>query len=125
LRNAPAANGLTLLQRQFVEIIDLSYDNAAVAYSRLAAFIELHDGGADSPEETQVLVAAARAFSDKVKNEARQQVNWDRQKIQDALDRAAANPDQSREVWESIVKLYDDIDWAKDLVDQARQRLNQ
>ncbi len=123
LRNAPAANGLSLVQRQFVEIIDLSYDNAAVGYSRLQAFVELHDAGDDTTEETLSLVNAAKAFSEKVKNEARTQVNWDRQKIQDALQRAAENPDDAKELLNSIVLLYSDIDWAADLVEEARRRL--
>ncbi|HMP78187.1 MAG TPA: serine/threonine-protein kinase [Pirellulaceae bacterium] len=122
-RNLPGENRLTPLERQFVEIIDGAQDDPAQGYLKLTAFVRMHSGGELSEDEA-ALVAAAECFIGKIKDEARNKVSWDRQRIVAALERAAQNPPQAEEIYRAIILLYGDIDWARDLVEQAKQYID-
>ncbi len=122
-RNLPGENRLSPMERQFVEIIDSAQDDPANGYLRLSAFIRMHRGS-ELPTEEATLVSSAEAYSAKIKDDARKKVSWDRQRIVGAMERAAQDPAQAAEIYQSIILLYGDIDWAADLVEQARQRLN-
>ena len=124
-RNLPGNERLSQVEKQFVEIIDDARENVATGFSRLDAFIILHDSGEETIQEIAELVAAARAYRIRIKFDARNQFSWDKQRINEALDRAADDPANAADIYRSVIKLYEDIDWAEELVTRAKNQLSE
>ena len=124
-RNLPGNERLSQVEKQFVEIIDDARENVATGFSRLDAFIILHDSGQETLQEIAELVAAAKAYRIRIKFDARNQFSWDKQRINEALDRAADDPANAADIYRSVIKLYEDIDWAEELVTRAKNQLSE
>jgi serine/threonine-protein kinase len=124
-RNMPGNERLSQIEKQFVEIIDDARENLPTGFSRLDAFITVHDNGPETSTEVAELIAAAKSFRIKIKFDATNQASWDRQRISEALDRAADDPEKAAEIYRSIIKLYEDIDWAEALVSRAKSQLDE
>ena len=124
-RNLPGNERLSQVEKQFVEIIDDARENVATGFSRLDAFIILHDSGEETIQEIAELVAAAKAYRIRIKFDARNQFSWDKQRINEALDRAADDPANAADIYRSVIKLYEDIDWAEELVTRAKNQLSE
>ncbi len=97
--------------------------NSPDAYDQLSALILLHEGDDDLDESDIQAMDAAKSFMPMFKIAAEQEMAATRQRINDALLRADANPDKTLEICESIVKLYSGVAWARDLVDEAQTKI--
>lgn len=124
-RNLPGNERLSQVEKQFVEIIDDARENVATGFSRLDAFITLHDNGSETLADVAELVAAAKSYRIRIKFDARNQISWDKQRIIDALDRAADDPAKAADIYRSVIKLYEDIEWAEELVTRAKNQLSE
>ena len=78
-----------------------------------------------SPSD-QTCVVAARDYLVKIENDARHKVDFNRTKITMALERAAQHTDpvEAKKIYQSIIELYHDSDWAGDLVKTAGDKLD-
>ena len=117
---------LSELERRFVKTIQLANDDPPMAYKQLKALITLHQ---DNPEMTMRetrCVEAGRAYLQKLKRDAEKQRLIGAEQIRLAMDRAAkAEPEDARRIYQSIIDLYGNTSWAKPLVDEARQKMEQ
>ncbi len=116
-------NRLSELERQYLAIIDQSSGNPPAAYSKMKAFHTLHKDQEGLSEDDQACVTAAANYVVKIKNDAEHQVEFNREWIESALERAAGTPAEAQAIYQSIVQLYDGIPWAADLVSKAKAKL--
>ncbi len=119
----PGESRLSSLEQKFVSVMDVVRENAAIGYPQLDAFVTLYDAGEKTPPDSVEVVQAAKTMLQKVRGDAKKEVNWSREQITEALDRAANEPDKAAEIYRSIIKMYESHEFAKDLVATARGRL--
>jgi serine/threonine-protein kinase len=126
VRSRMANNRLSEIERQYLDIVDLAGKDPPAAFSRMNAFLTLHGDSPELSPEDETCVAAARDYLVKIENDARHKVDFNRTKINMALERAAeqGNPADARKIYQSIVELYRDSPWAEDLVQAARHQLD-
>ncbi|MEM7456678.1 MAG: protein kinase, partial [Planctomycetota bacterium] len=124
--NATGASRLSELEQQFFDIVENSKVDPPNAFYRLNAFITLH-GGVDELEGNDLkCMEAARSYLIKIKRDVNTQIDFNREKIEEGLSRAAeAEPANARPIYEAIISLYGDKAWAGDLVRRARLSLDQ
>jgi serine/threonine protein kinase len=119
----PGESRLSTLEQKFVSVMDVVRENAAIGYPQLEAFVTLYDAGEKTPAESVEVVLAAKTMLQKVREDAKKEVNWSRKQITEALDRAANEPDKAAEIYRSIIKMYENQEFANDLVTTARHEL--
>ncbi len=126
IRSLKANNRLTEIERQFLEIVDLADEDPPAAFARLNAYLTLHGETSDLSPADQNCLQAARDYLVKIENDAHRKVEFNRTKINMALERAAqqADPADAKKIYESIIELYKNTDWADDLVKIARDHLD-
>jgi hypothetical protein len=122
-RNLPKSN-LTPLERDFIDVVDDALNDPAAGYSRLEAFITLHSAQPNANASAAELVALAKTLGAKIKTDASRKELWDRQRIQQLLQRAQSSPEEAADIYRSIITLYESQDWAREEVETARKRLN-
>jgi ABC-type uncharacterized transport system auxiliary subunit len=86
----------------------------------------IHAGSKELDEQDQACVNAAERFKLKIKYETRKHADWARSQIQSAIGRAEeASLDSAGSVaiYRSIIELYENVEWAEDLVKLAKARL--
>ncbi len=121
----PGENRLTQIERDFVENVELAELDPALNLEKLEAFVDLHNAGDETPDEKMQIVSAARCYLAKIRNDADSKIATGRNDVEQAFERARQNPDQALEIYRSVILLYEGIDWAEDLVRQARYELEQ
>ena len=111
--NLPGDSRLTEMERQFLEIIELTEENKELASAKMAAFVTVHENDDALSQRDQGCLEAARGYRVKIENDARAEVLWHLQKVRSATKLAAAVNEPSRAVpmYQSILKLYGDVDW--------------
>lgn len=126
IRSRMANNRLSEIERQYLDIVNLAGTDPPAAFSRMNAFLTLYGETSTLSPADQTCVNAARDYLIKIENEARQKVDFDRTKINMALERAAQQTDseEAKKIYQSIIELYRNSDWANDLVNIARQKLD-
>lgn len=122
-RNLPKSN-LTPLERDFVDVVDDALNDPAAGYSRLEAFITLHSAQPNANPNANELVALAKTLGAKIKSDASRKELWDRQRIQQLLQRAQSSPEEAADIYRSIITLYESQEWAREEVEMARRKLN-
>jgi hypothetical protein len=122
-RNLPKSN-LTPLEREFVDAVDGALNDPAAGYSRLEAFITLHSAQPNANPSANQMVALAKTLGNKIKSDASRQELWDRQRIQQLLQRAESSPQEAGDIYRSIITLYEGQAWAREEVELARSKLN-
>ena len=125
--NLPGENRLTEMERQFLEIIELTDEDKELASAKMAAFVTVHENDSELSTRDQQCLEAAQGYRIKIDNDARAQVLWNLQKIRAAMDLAAAvsDPAESAPMYESILKLYGDVDWGSSREGDEGRRLIQ
>ncbi|MEQ1903568.1 MAG: serine/threonine-protein kinase [Pirellulaceae bacterium] len=119
----PGESRLSTFEQKFVSVMDVVRENAAIGYPQLEAFVTLYDAGEKTPAESVEVVSAAKTMLQKVREDAKKEVNWSRKQITEALDRAATEPEKAAEIYRSIIKMYENQEFANDLVTTARHEL--
>ncbi len=123
--NLPGASRLTEMERQFLEIIELTEENNELASAKMAAFVTVHENDSDLSPRDRDCLEAARGYRVKIDNDARAQVLWNLQKVRSAFDLAAAVQEPARAVpmYQSILELYGDLDWGSSSEGDEGRRL--
>lgn len=128
LRNQMAARAraagntaLTSMERQFLEATD--FDSPG-DFKKLQALITLNEAVEELDPQSRKILAAARAYSAKLRMDVAREASQGRLRIQNALDSCdKADPETARNICDSIIELYGNQIWARDLVEQAEQML--
>lgn len=122
-----ANNKLSEVQKQFLDIASLGSDDAPAALAMMKAFLTLNSESEGLSDSDKTCVSAAKSYLSKLEIDATTKVEFDRDKIESALAKAAAedSSEESQKIYASIVELYADADWARDLVEVAKSKLNQ
>ncbi len=117
-------SGLTALnsmERQFLDVTD--FDSPG-DFKKLQAMITLNEAIAELDPLSRRILAAAQAYSIKFRLDVAREASQGRLRIQNALDSCdKVETEAARNICESIIELYANQPWARDLVDQARERL--
>lgn len=119
----PGDRGPTLLEQEFVDVIELAERDPAVGLAKLEAFIRLHDAGDETPAATMELVSAARYYLKKITDDSAFQRSQDRNAAINALMRARTNPAEAADIYKSVIELFQGKDWVAEQVEQARKEL--
>lgn len=116
-------SNLSPIERQFLDVTD--FDSPG-DFKKLQAMIALNEAVSDLDPPSQRILTAARAYASKFRLDVEREASQGRSRIQNALDSCdKADAESARTICESIIELYGNQMWANDLVDQARQRLQQ
>lgn len=129
----PGENRMTDMERQFLEIVELTDEDPELASAKMAAFVTVHENDSELSARDRDCLEAAKSYRVKIDNDTRAQVLWNLQKIRSAMDLAAnvSNAAQAIPMYESIMELYGDIDWGassegdegRRLIQVAREKL--
>ena len=105
---------LTIIEKQFLDIVAISEDNPAQADAKMAAFVTIHESSELDPGD-QKCVDAARSYKIKLHNDARAKVLFDLKRIKTAMDDAGnlTDPDSAIKKYQSILELYGDVQWGR------------
>jgi serine/threonine-protein kinase len=120
-------SSLSLREQELLAIEDLGRTDLFAAHEKLVAWIAIHSGptARDAGDE---LSLAANGMLLQLREDVERQQFEARQSISDAVDRAKelveTDAVAARQVLESIIKTYGEFYWAGDLVDQARDHLD-
>lgn len=124
--NSAAAADLTDLERELVATVQLSRTDSAAAYNRLQALLTLYGHRSELSDNEQRCLDAARAYLAKIRRDAEQRRLVGQDQIQWAMEKAAnASPDEARQIYRSIIELYRNASWARDLVAEAKRKLDE
>ncbi len=126
--NTAGERQTTELEDQFYEIAELSKTDPLTAFSRMSAFLTLHENLDESEcsDEDRACLDAARSYLIVIEKDADRREDFSRETIESALARAEqAGLHESREIYNSIMELFKNKEWADDLVERARQAISQ
>lgn len=119
----PGDRGPSLLEREFVTVIEAAESDPASGIAKLEAFITLHDARDETPDATMELVSAAKYYLEKIRSDSAFQQTQDRNAAISALMRARASPSEAADIYKSIIQIYKGKDWVREQVDQAESEL--
>ena len=124
IRSGVPSSTLTLIQREFLEAVNTAKFDPPASFSKLSAFLTLHRDEAELSGEDEACLTAAKSYIIKIEDEARTEIKANRGKIQQVLQRASnESPGDAIKTYESILELYGELEYAKDLVDETREKL--
>ncbi|MEZ6095401.1 MAG: serine/threonine-protein kinase [Pirellulaceae bacterium] len=124
-QNVPGESKLSPVEQAFVAAVSEVNSDAAAGIEKLRAFVNLNEGNLELNEEERITVQAAIAILKSVEPKVEDAAYESRQQIIQNLDRARnAEPEAARELYESIIKMYGDLPYAQDLIEQARNELD-
>lgn len=126
VRNGMAGeNRLSKMERELIKIVSEAEDDSVEGFSQLMAFVKVHQDPDETDEDILACQNAAEHYLIKLRNDAENQLDWYSESIDAAMARAASSTDaaEREEIYEAIIELYGEIDWAKPKVDIARQKL--
>ena len=117
--------GLSQIEQRFLRIVELKESDAPTAFDQLSALVALHDGDDTLEERAAESVEAAKAYLPAFEVAANETKKITREKINNAFLRAesAASEKDAVKIYGSIVKLYADVPWVKDLTERAATNL--
>ena len=120
-------NRLSKMERELIKIIKNAEDDSVEGFSQLMAFINIHRDPDETDEDIVACQTAAENYLIKLRNDAENQLDWYDESIDAALARAASSRDnaEQEEIYEAIIELYGEIEWAQPKVDQARKLLDE
>lgn len=115
---------LSNMEREFLRIVDLAKKDSFNGFSQLNAFVTLHDAGDEEDEATQACLTAAKSYLAKLRKDAEVFVEWNQESIEEALAKveSASNEEKIR-VYDSVIELYGEVEWAKDIVAKVNESL--
>jgi serine/threonine protein kinase len=129
----PGENRLSVIERQFLEIVELAQKNQVMAKAKMDAFVTVHENDPELSKQDQECVQAAAYYEIKLKNDQRASDRWNLRKIRSAMRNAetSVDVDQAIAIYESIIALYKDISWSgaaeglqgRNLINQAEMTL--
>lgn len=115
---------LSTMEQEFVKTINLAKDDSVGGYSRLRAFITVHESNADDSKASQACLAAAKGYMTKLHIDADNAVAWHEDSIKNAFERAEqASYGGKVKIFKAIIELYGDARWAEESVAKAKDRL--
>ncbi len=115
---------LSEIENQYVKIISGLNESPSHTHTQLKAFLTLYGEMEDVSESDAECIVAAQSYIDKIAKDARSEIDFHRERILRRLEDIANQPSSSKEeIYQSIIELYDGIDWAKDLVEDAKRAL--
>ena len=116
---------LSQLEQRFLQIVELKEADAPTAHDQLSAFVALHNGDETLEPRATEAVGAARSYLPAFALAADETKRITREKINNAFLRAesANTKEDAFKLYESIVKLYSDVPWVKDLTEKAAAEL--
>jgi len=105
---------LTIIEKQFLDIVEISEDNPAQADAKMAAFVTIHESAELSPGD-QKCVEAARSYKTKLHSDARSKILFDIKAIKTAMQDASnlTDPDSAIKKYQSILNLYGKVQWGR------------
>jgi hypothetical protein len=128
------AQPLTPIERAYQDALRLAENDPEAALQRFEAFLAVFDGSADSEpideakRTTAQCLELARQQVARLRPEVEKLVADQRAALQRQLDRAdqLAKTDRSaaEKIWQGIITLYRDKQWASDLIETAQNNLN-
>jgi hypothetical protein len=102
--------------------------------AKFQALLDVYDGGqqlaknADEQRTDQQCLDLARRQIERLSKSVAASVAAEREllaaRLAEANELAPSDPAAARRVWQGIVRLYGDKEWARELVEQARSRLD-
>ena len=105
--NIVGANRLSDIERQFLDIAELSKTNYEEAHMKMKAFVTVHDSVDSLSESDQGCVEAAKSFCAKIQEDAIKHAKTNLLSIQSALEKARlSEPQRAAEIYGSIIELY-------------------
>ncbi|MEL7496157.1 MAG: serine/threonine-protein kinase [Planctomycetota bacterium] len=117
---ANSPSGLTEVEKQFMQIVDLASEQPDAARAKMAAFATFHETRDEElTESEQICVDAAKHYKVKRDHEVQAAVLFQLRQVREKFDYAATIDDkeQAITVYESIIELYGDTQWG--LIDDA------
>ncbi len=120
-------NRLTEIEKQFLGIVDLAESEPALADAKMSAFVTVHDHTDGLDPRDQKCVEAAKSYKIKLENDARIKVLFNLKQIRAAMNKASQNtePESAIPIYESILKLYGDVEWGIiEESEEGRQLIN-
>jgi serine/threonine-protein kinase len=128
--------GFSPIERAYAEAMQQAKLNPRQGVVQLEALLDLYDDPKQSSAERvpakadskAVVLRLARSQLEHFRSLAKIYAEDDRQALEERLKLAerlaASDPDRARSIWQAIVQLYGDKQWAQQAVDQARSKLN-
>lgn len=114
---------LSEIETEFLQVIDGNSKDLKKQAEQLKAMITIYQNQELSDSDREC-VDAAKAYLEPKQREARQQIEKTRSIVENQLERAKTLTDnEAKEIYDSILELYQNFEWLSDLLDQTRTRL--
>lgn len=111
------------IETEFLNVIDGNSKNINKQVDQLKAMVTLYENQ-ELPYSDWECVAAAKAYLGPKQREAEEQIEKTRAVVEIQLERGKNLPDdEAREVYESVIELYQDFEWLSDLLNETKSRL--
>ena len=109
--NSPG--GLTEVEQQFMDIVELAEKSPDVARAKMEAFVTFHSSQPELSQREHQCIAAATGFPVKLDHERKTAVLANLTRLRSAMQSAKSQEDkqQAIKLYESIIELYRDVDW--------------
>jgi serine/threonine-protein kinase len=128
-RQTGGSEQLLPVERAYLEAISYVASDPDRALAKLRALVTLYDGGSKAPMPARRSVELSRRQMARLEEAAKIYVPIQRDLLQGQLARAAKladeDPATAQAIWQSVIELHGDKDWAQDLVRQARAALDE
>jgi eukaryotic-like serine/threonine-protein kinase len=134
-RRAGGVEGLSPIERAYLEATQLSGSDPEAALAKFEALVNVYHGSMDLEQKSleqhssaqclklaEEQVARLRPAVEKMKAEEQQAI---RSQLDRAKQIAGGDPDTAAKIWQGIITLYAGKSWAKELVDEAQDKLTQ
>lgn len=100
-------NRLSDIERQFLEIAELSKTEYEEAHMKMKAFVTVHDSVANLSDDDRECLQAAKSFTMKIREDATNHAKTNLLSISSALTKASrSGPRRAAEIYGSIIELY-------------------
>jgi serine/threonine-protein kinase len=129
-----ASGALSPIEQTYLEAVRQSAADPAGALTAFQDLLDVYDGGkklGKTPQEQrtgQQCLDLARRQIKRLKQSLADRAAAEREllsaRLAEADELAASDPAAARRVWQGIVRLYGDQGWARELVEQARTKLD-
>ena len=120
-RSTLRKNSLSLMEEKFLAIVQEAEDDRTQGNRKMKAFVTFHSKVADLSESDQTLLKHAESYQAKIRSDARNTVETNIKQIRSAMKTAAESktPGEAREIYQSIVQLYENVLWGEE--DEAKE----
>ena len=109
------------MEEKFLAIVQEAEDDRTQGNRKMKAFVTFHSKVADLSESDQTLLKHAESYQAKIRSDARNTVETNIKQIRSAMKTAAESktPGEAREIYQSIVQLYENVLWGEE--DEAKE----